>query len=241
MNKSQDHISIADIKDGVILLKDGGAVLVLKTSAVNFGLLSGEEQMAIIGSFAQMLNSLSFALQIVIRSKKLDISSYLKLLDKALQLQTNPLLSAMMIRYRDFIQSLIRDNEVLDKSFYVVIPLSALEIGITVKNPVDKLKKAQTVLLPRKDQLIRQLSRVGLNTEQLSTVDLIKLFYDIYNPTEPLTQAQIPQVNLQAPQVSTPPLPQTPPANIPSVAENPVQRSTPRNHPFVVEELTDSV
>src|SRR3989344_3219639 len=184
INKTQSHILISEIKEGVALLKDGGAVIVLKVSAVNFGLLSGEEQMAIIGSFAQMLNSLSFAIQIVILSKRLDISSYIALLDKELKLQTNPLLAQTMVRYRQFVQSLIKENEVLDKSFYVAVPVSRLELSVGVLKGDELLKKAKTKILPRRDQIARQLNRVGLKVSQLNDKDLIELFYYIYNPSE---------------------------------------------------------
>lgn len=254
MSKSQDHINILDIKSEVIILKDGGAAAVLKTTAVNFGLLSGEEQLAIIGSFAQMLNSLSFAIQIIIRSKRLDISSYLKLLDRALQLQTNPLLAQMMVRYRAFIQSLIKENEVLDKSFYVIIPLSGLEMGLGIKSKDDRLKKVQTMLSPRRDQVIRQLSRVGLSATPLSDEELIKLFYDIYNPSNQLPEAQIPQIRLQ-PQVAPQPMTVTPATSQipprPPATPQPSQPSTQptlysqpqtsKTHPFVVEELVDTI
>ncbi len=252
MSKSQDHINILDIQSGIIILKDGGAAAVLKTTAVNFGLLSGEEQIAIIGSFAQMLNSLSFAIQIIIRSKRLDITSYLKLLDRALQLQTNPLLAQMMVRYRQFIQSLIKENEVLDKSFYVIIPLSGLELGLGIKNKADRLKKAQVVLSPRKDQITRQLSRVGLSGVPLSDEELVKLFYDIYNPSNQLPEAQIPEIRLQpqaAPQATVAPISQTPtpppttPQPIQPFPQSPryIQPQTSKTHPFVVEELVDTI
>lgn len=238
MNRTQDHISILDIQNDTILLKSGEAALVLKTGAVNFGLLSDEEQVAIIGSFAQMLNSLSFPIQIVIRSNRLDITSYLKLLDNALKLQPNLLLAELMVRYRSFVQSLIKENEVLDKSFYIVIPLSALEIGITVKVKADKLKKAQTTLLPRRDQIIRQLARVGLSAVSLNTQELIKLFYDIYNPPTNLPQVAPISVNLNTPTVAKPPVSYVPPPVPPPV---PLTASPkPRNHPFVVEELMDT-
>src|SRR3989339_1735962 len=96
MNTTQQHLSIADIKDDILILKNGGGSLVLQVSAVNFGLLSDREQIAIISAFAQMLNSLSFSIQIVIYSERLNISSYLTLLEKAQLAQTNPLLSRMI-------------------------------------------------------------------------------------------------------------------------------------------------
>src|SRR5579872_6145401 len=99
MASSQDFVPIADIKEDTLLLKDGSMAIVLETSAVNFGLLSENEQLAIISSFAGMLNSLSFAIQIVIRSKRLDISHYLNSLNDAKLKQKNPLLSQMIDHY----------------------------------------------------------------------------------------------------------------------------------------------
>ncbi len=131
MNTTQQHIPVKDIKDDILLLKDGGGALVLQVSAVNFDLLSDREQMAIIYSFAQMLNSLSFSIQIVIHSERLNITSYLNLLDKAQKIQTNPLMARMIIQYKQFIQTTIKENDVLDKKFYVVIPLFKLELGLT--------------------------------------------------------------------------------------------------------------
>ncbi len=99
MSTTQSHLSIADIKDDILLLKDGGGAMVMQVNAVNFGLLSQEEQIAIISSFAQMLNSLSFSIQILIRSERLDISSYVTLLSQALAGQANPLLAQIMRGY----------------------------------------------------------------------------------------------------------------------------------------------
>src|SRR5438876_266701 len=124
--------------------------IVLQTSAVNFDLLSETEQLAIIGSFAGLLNSLSFSIQIVIRSKRLDISNYLHLLKDAESKQKNPLLQVMMQHYRQFVTNIIRNNEVLDKQFYVVISVSALELGV-VKNVDKNFEKGLTLLMPRRD------------------------------------------------------------------------------------------
>lgn len=244
MSRTQEYISIEQIVDDIIFLKDGGAALILQISAVNFGLLAQEEQVAIIQSFAQMLNSLSFAIQITIRSKRLDISLYLKLLDQATKLQTNPLLAGMMERYSQFVQSLIKEREVLDKHFFIIIPVSSLELGIHLPS-FDKLKKVKTILLPRRDQVIRQLNRVGLKANQLTSLELIKLFYEIYNWQNNQQDEKLPlepPVNLKTTTLPKPPpqrLTQTiPPQPPPSP---PVEPRVSRTHPFVVEELIDSI
>ncbi len=243
MNRAQDHLNILDITDDIILLKDGSGALVLKTNAVNFGLLSDIEQSSIVSSFAQLLNSLSFSIQILIHSKRLDISSYLHLLDNAQKLQTNSLLFQMMGKYRQFIQATIKENDVLDKQFYIIISVSSLEIGLGYTNKIDRIKKIRTILLPRRDQLSRQLNRVGLKAEQLNSQKLIELFYNIYNQAGDSTARLnialplIEPVRLGNPQTQTV-APQPPQSKPTAPSETPPQTARPsRNHPFVVEEL----
>lgn len=248
MNTTQQHLSIADISDNVLLLKGGGGAIILQVSAVNFGLLSDREQIAIIYAFAQMLNSLSFSIQIMVMSQKLNISSYLELLDKAQKAQTNQLLSQMITQYRQFIQSTIKENEVLDKKFYLVIPLFSLELGLTVSKE-NLEQKIKTILLPRRDQVIRQLTRVGLKTMQLPRQKLIDVFYEIYNGQsleKPPSQSVRPEqlaVRLNNPAPPPPPATQTakqPSANQippPAQTEPPLVTQWARTHPFVVEEL----
>ncbi len=202
MATTQDHIPIKDIQSDLVLLNDGSYAVVIETSAVNFDLLSENEQLAIISSFAGLLNSLSFPIQIVIRSKRLDISNYIELLVRAEKKQVNPLLKNMMERYRVFVETIIRENEVLDKQFYVVLNISSLELGVGADKE-KKLQKALTLLSPRIDHIIRQLGRIGLTAEPLTTEELIKLYYDVYNENIALNDAQ-----LAAQEVTKPPTPQ---------------------------------
>lgn len=243
MNTTQQHLLISDIKDDILLFKNGGGALVLQVSAVNFGLLSDREQDAIIFAFAQMLNSLSFSIQIVIFSERLNITSYLNLLDKAYKLQTNPLLSQMISNYRQFIQNTIKENDVLDKKIFVVIPLFPLELGV-IATKTNLEQKIRTVLLPRQEQIMRQLSRIGLQSTQLDHKKLVELFYDIYNGqfVENM-QAQLPteemEVNLKQPKIaSSPQTAASRPSPTPTQPTPPVaQGQASRSHPFVVEEL----
>lgn len=238
MNSTQQHLVIEDIKDGLVLLKDGSVSLILETTAVNFGLLSEEEQVAIIYSFAGLLNSLSFPIQIVIRSKILDVSSYLQLLNLALNRQTNPLLIRMTQGYINFVQSIIKINQVLDKQFYICLNVTSIEIGLLTKGSQNKFKKALIILSPRRDHIIRQLQRIGLRNKQLTTEALIMLFYDINNGAIAHTQ-------LVAKPIQTPIQPAQPPL-LPTVVQ-PIHdrplvqlpQSVNLSPPFIVEELTD--
>jgi hypothetical protein len=194
---TQEHLEIEDIFDDMAILKSSGAALVIQTTAVNFGLLSETEQDAIIYAYAGMLNSLSFPIQIVVRSKRMDVSSYLESLIKWEQKQVNEKIRIQIKKYREFIASTIRENNVLDKRFYVVIPMYPEEIGLGATSPLSVggqkkgpryskeyiVERAKNILLPKRDHLIRQLTRLGLKATQLSTQQLIELFYDMYNPS----------------------------------------------------------
>lgn len=191
-SSTQEFVEIEDIRDDLVLLHDGSCVMLIETTAVNFGLLSEKEQEALIFAYSGLLNSLSFPVQIYLRSKHKDISAYLKRLEEAEAKQTNPTLATRIARYREFIASTVKERNVLDKKFHIVIPFSALELGVTNVSslmgkrglPYDKnyiLGRAKTVLNPKRDHLLRQLNRLGLKGIQLNTQKLVELFHDIYN------------------------------------------------------------
>lgn len=191
---TQDHLDIEDIVNDLVVLKDGSACLILEVSALNFGLMSEREQEATIFAYAQLLNSLTFSIQIVVSSKQKDVSDYLKLLDEQLTKTANPLIKNQLDKYREFVRAIVRQGNVLDKKFYIAIPFSSLELGIaptvfqlTKKNkglPVPKkdlLVKATMNLTPKRDHLVRLLSRIGLRARQLPTAELLQIFFEFYN------------------------------------------------------------
>ncbi len=193
---TQKHLDIYDIDQDLVILKNSGVRLVLSCTAVNFDLLSEVEQDAIIAAYSALLNSLSFPIQVIIRSKKMDISFYLDKLKSVEKEQTNRYLKKRIASYRGYVERLISKNEVLDKSFYVVIPHQEMLLT-SPENPLKKLfsrrkriilnksailKKAKIQLEPKKEHLIKQFNKVGVKAKQLTTKELTELFYDIYNP-----------------------------------------------------------
>lgn len=196
-SSTQVFTEVVDVDHNLVLFADGSVSLIIATSAVNFGLLSEKEQDAIIYSYAGLLNSLSFPVQMIIQTKHKDISAYLKLLDDAEGKQKHPKLAQSIHSYRAFVSSMVKEKDVLDKKFYLVIPFSSLELGVTASTffgnkksglPYEKsyiYDKAQMVLLPKKDHLLRLLARVGLHASQLNTEQIIKLFFSMYNPGAP--------------------------------------------------------
>jgi hypothetical protein len=114
---SQNFIPIADITDDIIVFKDGGAAIVLESTSLNFGLLSEKEQQAVIAAYAALLNSLSFSLQIVVRSQLKDISNYISYLEKAEAKITNPKLLVLVRDYKKFVIETIKKKNVWEKTF----------------------------------------------------------------------------------------------------------------------------
>lgn len=189
---TQQHLDIEEIKDDLVILKDGSCCLVCQTAAVNFDLLSEAEQEATIFAYASLLNSLSSPIQILVRSQRKDVSGYLNLLATQERKVLGAKLKKQIRSYRNFVEKTVREKEVLDKKFYIVIPFSSLEMGpASVIAQARKkglpysmeiiLEKAKTALFPKRDHLVRQFSRLGLELKQLNAQDLIKLFYNIYN------------------------------------------------------------
>lgn len=185
---TQSFIEIEEIKDDVVLMKDYSAVVVVEVGAVNFWLLSAEEQTSMIYSYAGLLNSLSFPVQILILSKKMDISSYLDYLANKINSQNNPLLKTAIVNYKEFIKTIVKKNVVLEKRFFFVIPFSPLELGISGANPGSLNKeyvitRAKTSLYPKRDNLVRLLAKTGLQATVLDKQALVELFYNLYNPS----------------------------------------------------------
>lgn len=191
---TQEHLDILDITNNLILLKDGSASMVIKLKAVNFDLLSFDEQEATIYAYASLLNSLSFSVQILIRSEKKDISNYLKSINNQLNAAVNPVIKDRLMKYQKFIEKTVKERNVLDKKFYIIVPFSRLELGLsnsmnplakTDSLPYDKayiIQKALNSLEPKRDHLLRQFAHLNLNPRPLNTQELIQLFYEIYNP-----------------------------------------------------------
>lgn len=193
---TQEHLPIADIVDDLVLLKNGGAALILSSTSLNFSLLSEREQEAILYAYAALLNSLSFPIQIIVKSEKKDIGAYLNFFERAKEKQTNQKLLDLMDDYKNFVAQTVKKKGVLSKRFFIVIPFSPLELGVkqamstlfskrAKKLPYSRsyiVKKAKTVLYPKRDHFLRQAGRLGLKLKQLTTEELKDIFFEFYNP-----------------------------------------------------------
>ena len=198
-NSTQQAISIAGIKDGVVVMKDGSYRLILQVAATNFALKSEQEQNSIIFQYQSFLNSLHFPIEIVISSRRLDLTPYIAKIEKLGEAQTSEILKMQTTDYVDFLKKLIDIANIMKKTFYAVIsfePLSIQKIGLLgslfgKKSAFDHLKISDADYKAHTDQLKERaatiatgLGGMGLHCFQLSTEDLIELFYLMYNPDE---------------------------------------------------------
>lgn len=194
VGSTQDALKFAEIHNDTIILKDGNLRQVLLCSSINFALKSEQEQNAIVFAYQNFLNSLNFPIQILMQSKKLDLSNYLAKLSEKANSQTNELLRAQTLDYIDFIKRLINLANIMDKRFYVVVSYLVPPKIDPLKNPIqgasplmisttefDTYKKE----LEQRVQVIESgLGSIGVRTALLNTQQLIELLYGVYNPEE---------------------------------------------------------
>lgn len=197
---TQDFVPIKDVRDGVVLLKDGGFRGILMTSSVNFSLKSDDERTAIVYQFQDFLNSLDFSIQILIQSRKHDIRAYLALLENRKKEQQNDLLKIQIQEYIEFIKTFAERQNIMTKSFFVVVPytpnvleksgilqsiLPNKKNGGSAKNRAQgKFEEDVVQLDQRMAVVIQGLARCGIRTVRLGTEEIIELLYKVFNPGE---------------------------------------------------------
>jgi type IV secretory pathway VirB4 component len=193
---SQQFVPIQDIRDGVVILKDGQMCILLLASSMNFALKSSDEQQAILSQFQSFLNTLDFSLQIYIQSRRLDIRPYLAQLAERESYQDNDLMRIQLREYIEFIRTFTSEVDIMTKNFFVVVPYtpSAVDIkgitGILGSSPKkvavgpEKFQEDRSQLEQRVTVVEQGLARIGIRTIPLGNEELIELFYHIFNPED---------------------------------------------------------
>jgi hypothetical protein len=199
---AQEFVPIKEVRNGVVILKDGGLRAILIASSINLSLKSSDEQTAIINQFQSFLNGLDFSTQIVMQSRRLDIRPYLLMLEGRLKEQSEPLLKIQTREYIEFIRSFTDEVNIMTKTFFVVVPYSstALKSGNIIENliggnspkkQIEDTKKAiemasfeekRSQLDQRVNVIIGGLGGLGIRSSQLKTDEIVELFYKTFNP-----------------------------------------------------------
>jgi hypothetical protein len=201
---TQRFLDIAEMKEDVVIMKDGTLRAVLLVSSINFALKNVDEQNAIVQAYMGFLNSINFPIQVVIQSRRMNIDDYLNRLKEAEKRQENDLLRNQIGDYRDYVAQLVKLGDIMQKRFYVVVPLdpAASEESDSVKKRRGFFPRLQELLTPsvairlsekrfqekrhqlmlRVNSVMSGLSSMSLNAALLDTQSLIELFYTVYNP-----------------------------------------------------------
>ncbi len=200
---TQDLIAIDEVKEDTVVLNGGRLVKILMVGGVNFSLKSEEEQNIIGFAYQNFLNGLDFPIQIVIHSRKINIEKYLGSLEAREAQETSGLLQSQIAEYRQFIASFVKDNPIMSKTFFVVVPFSPVNLPqkdtftkflpfFNKRTPAQQTAAKEQITATFREnlsQLDQRVSRVtdglraiGLEVATLANDALIELFYNFYNP-----------------------------------------------------------
>ena len=200
-SSTQDFVPIQDVRNNVVILKNGQLCTVLIASSINFALKSTDEQHAILQQFQSFLNTIDFSLQFYTQSRRLDIEPYLLKLQAMESKQDNDLMRIQLREYVQFIRTFVAEVDVMSKNFFIVIPYTPINVDFkknlssmftNKKQPKmedDKLQENLMQLQQRVSLVEQGLNRVGVRTIALKNEELVELYYHIFNPLEAKSKA----------------------------------------------------
>jgi type IV secretory pathway VirB4 component len=200
---TQEFVPIKEIRDGVIVLKDGSLRAIVLASSVNLSLKSDAEQKATIYQFQSFLNTLDFGIQISIQSRRLDIRPYLLQLESRIKVQTEPLLKLQTKEYIDFIKNFTETVSIMTKTFFIVVPYTHTPLrpdsgvvsevfSVFSRKSREEIKASQQEDFDEKKSQLEErvgviqqgLARCGIKSAQLGTEEVVEVFYKVFNPGE---------------------------------------------------------
>lgn len=197
---AQNFVPIEEIRDGIIVLKDGDLRAMVLVSSINLSLKSDDEQKATILQFQSFLNTLDFQVQISVQSRRLDIRPYLLLLEERMKVQSEPLLKLQTKEYIEFIKNFTDTVSIMTKSFFVIVPYTHTILksdsnffkNIFSKKNNDEIRlskeedfeEKRSQLEERVGVIQQGLSRCGIKSTQLGTEEIVEVFYKVFNPGE---------------------------------------------------------
>lgn len=192
---SQSFVPVKEVRNGVVVLKDGAYRGILLCSSLNFGLKSEDEQRAIIGGFQNFLNTLDFSVEIVVHSRKMDVRPYLEFLSARLDNQQTELMKIQVREYMQFIRSFADAANIMTKMFYVVVPYAptpSAKVGSLLpflgnsapSSPSglsDSFEEHRIQLEQRMSLVSGGLGSAGIRAIPLGTEEVLELLYRSFN------------------------------------------------------------
>ncbi|HET8992133.1 MAG TPA: hypothetical protein VFN31_03830 [Candidatus Saccharimonadales bacterium] len=185
VTSSREQIRLKGVKNDILILPGDNYRLVLEVSSVNFELKSEAEQDLIIDNYQSFLNALPCSLQILFRTRSMDLDGYLSRFQGKNEKSTKAR-TAQIQNYCHFVKNLVSDNRILSRSFYIVLPINT--------NSSDEIETICQQFNLLEDILKKGLERLGMRTRRLSGLEILDLFYSFYNPEKSKTQSITNQV-----------------------------------------------
>jgi type IV secretory pathway VirB4 component len=198
---TQSFVPVRDIRENVVLLKNGQLCMVLLASSINFALKSQDEQRAILSQFQSFLNTIDFSIQFYIQSRKLNIEPYLAQLQEREVLQDNDLMRIQLREYMQFIRTFTKEVSIMGKNFFIVVPYNPTPIDLSTnlgsvfgrgntETYDDQKFQEHKLQLEQRASLVEQgLIGIGVRTIPLQNEELVELYYHIFNPGDPAGKA----------------------------------------------------
>lgn len=199
---TQSTLLISELRDNVVIMKDGSFRAVIACKSINFDLMSEVEREAVEYSYQNFLNSLKFTIQILVRSQRVDIGPYIERLSEIRRNNDNMLLGVLMDDYINFIDVLSQEANIMDKSFFIVVPYyTSADVEKAIQQTKNFFKsfsktkapevtridrttyeKALVELTNRVDTVMSGLFQIGVHSVRLNTKELAELYYNFNNP-----------------------------------------------------------
>lgn len=191
---TQQFVDIKEVRDGVAYLKSGGIRKILIVGGINFDLKSESEQVTILNSFQNFLNTIDFSIQLFIHSRKVNVDIYLAKMKQREEMEDNALLKIQIAEYVEFIRSFVDQNAIINKTFFVIVPYEGASIQKSSFDIMSMFKKQTKVEANQSEQAALEqlehrvsevtdgLEQIGLHVTQLDTDEIVELFYNMYNP-----------------------------------------------------------
>jgi hypothetical protein len=207
-NSTQSTLQLSELRDGMVIMLDGSFRAVIACKSINFDLMSEREREGVEYSYQNFLNSLTFPVQILVRSQRVDIGPYIEKLINTRRSQDNMLLGVLMDDYINFMDALAQEANIMEKSFYIVVPYFPLGDGANLveqgkgffgklfarpQNNITKIdtaayQKAKDEIKNRVDVVVAGMFQIGVQSAQLDTKSLGELYYNFYNPDTAVNQ-----------------------------------------------------
>lgn len=198
-SSTKQFVEIQEIRDEILILKDGSLRQIIQVGSINFELKSQDEQLAILQGFQNFLNSLDFSLEIMVMSRRLDINKYLVVLNELIESQQNELMRIQAVEYSRFVKELTQLANIMSKNFFVVIPFyigprtkeGIQEIFKSIFKPAETVKRLtpeefevyKSQLNQRTNLILENLAGLGLGMKIMEKEELTNLYYQLYNPS----------------------------------------------------------